>query len=94
MKTKDTIERKWLKKTEDMKRLAHIKYMMMLERYRRKKEWELARIRVSVEKKEQAYIKKKELEYKRKMLNEIRQMQGKEPKEYKTKSKLNPLNLS
>lgn len=68
--------------------------MMMLERYRRKKEWELARIRVSVEKKEQAYIKKKELEYKRKMLNEIRQMQGKEPKEYKTKSKLNPLNFA
>ena len=47
-----------------------------------------------MEKKEQAYIKKKELEYKRKMLNEIRQMQGKEPKEYKTKSKLNPLNFA
>lgn len=28
------------------------------------------------------------------MLNEIRQMQGKEPKEYKTKSKLNPLNFA
>ena len=69
-KTRDTIEKKWLKKTEDMKKMAHIKYRLMLERHRRKKEWELARIKLSMDRKEQAYIKKKELEYKRRMNNE------------------------
>lgn len=68
--------------------------MMMLERYRRKKEWELVRIRASIEKKEQSYILKKEKEYKRKMVNEIRALQWKEPKEYKTKLKLNPLEFA
>lgn len=66
----------------------------MLERHRRKKEWELARIKLSMDRKEQAYIKKKELEYKRRMNNEIRALMWKEPREYKTKSKLKPLQFA
>lgn len=45
----------------------------MLERKRRKKESELARIKMSMDRKETAYVKKKEIEYRRKMNNEIRE---------------------
>lgn len=91
---KEDIERKWGRKIEEMKRNAHIKYQLMLERRRRKKEGELARIKASMDRKEQAYVKKKEIEYRRKMNNEIRAMQGKTPKEYKTKIKLKPLQFA
>ena len=38
-----------------------------------------------IQRKNLAYIKKKELEYDRKMQNELRQLEGKPQKEYKTK---------
>lgn len=81
-KTKESIEAKWNRKTEEMRKKADFKYTILIQN--RKKyfesnwEYEIAKY----ERKKLAYIRKKEQEYKRKMLNEIREMQNKPPRVY------------
>lgn len=81
-KTKESIEAKWNRKAEEMRKKADFKYTILIQN--RKKyfesnwEYEIAKY----ERKKLAYIRKKEQEYKRKMLNEIREMQNKPPRVY------------
>lgn len=75
MKTKESIEIKWGKKIEEMRRKADFKYNVLLQNkkrlYERNFDYEVEKN----ERKKQSYIKRKEDEYRRKMLNEIREME-------------------
>ena len=84
MKTKAGIEAKWGKKIEEMKIKADFKYKILLQNRRKyyDKNWEYE-IEKN-ERKKRAYINKKEAEYRRKMLNEIREMQNKPKRVYKS----------
>lgn len=95
MKTKASIEAKWNKKVEDMKVKADFKYTILLQN--RKKQFE-KNFEYEVEKNERkkmSYIRKKELEYKRKMLNEIRELENKPKRVYKSEwPKIKPLEFA
>lgn len=84
MKTKESIEIKWGKKIEEMRRKADFKYNILLQNkkrlYERNFDYEVEKN----ERKKQSYIKRKEDEYRRKMLNEIREMEWKPKREYKS----------
>ena len=72
MRTKLDVVRKWEKKIEEMKKKAEWKYDILLQNKKRvvEKNWEH-----EVEKNDRlrkSYINKKETEYRRKMMNEIR----------------------
>ena len=83
MKTVESIRIKWEKKVEEMKKKADFKYNILLQNRKKtleKKyeyEWE------KNERKKAAYIRKKEWEYNRKMLNEIREFEWKPPRAYR-----------
>lgn len=72
MRTKFSITKKWEYKIEEMKKKADFKYSVLLEnskrRFDKKYEYELAKI----ERKKSSYIKKKEEDYRKKMMNELR----------------------
>lgn len=84
VRTKESIRKKWEKKVNDMKIKADFKYRIQLQNRRKyfEKNWEYEEEKN--ERKKLAYIRKKEEEYKRKMLNEIREIQNKPKKVYKT----------
>lgn len=95
MKTKAGIEAKWGKKIEEMKIKADFKYKILLQNRRKHydKNWEYE-IEKN-ERKKRAYINKKETEYKRKMLNEIREMQNKPKRVYKSEwPKIKPIQFA
>lgn len=95
MKDKYTITSRWQKRIEDMKIKAEYKFNILLQNKKRRieKNWEYE-IEKN-ERKKQAYINKKEGEYKRKMLNEIREMEWKPKREYKTDApKIKPLQFA
>ena len=81
---KARIEARWAKKAEDMRIKADFKYKILLQNRKKYYEnnWEYEVLKN--EKKKQAYIRKKEEEYKRKCLNEIRAMQDKPKRVYKS----------
>ena len=97
VKTEASIKKKWGAAIEVMKKKAEIKYAALLERRRK---WYDRMYEYAIEKnerKKRAYIRKKELEYKRKMLNEIRVLKDKPPRVYKLTwawSKINPLQFA
>jgi len=84
MKTKESIKAKWDKKLEQVKIKADFKFKILLQNRKKyfEQNWEYEILKN--EKKKQAYINKKEAEYKRKMMNEIREMQNKPKRVYKT----------
>jgi hypothetical protein len=84
MKTRESIEARWGKKIEEMKVKADFKFKILLQNRKKYYEsnWEYEILKN--ERKKQAYINKKETEYKRKMLNEIREMQNKPKRVYKS----------
>lgn len=95
MKTKYTITKKWEKKIEDMKKKADIKYTIILQNEKRKWEQNYEYFVIKVDKKKASYIKKKEEEYLRKMRNEIREMEWKPKKVYKTDApKIKPIQFA
>ena len=75
MKTKESIEKKWAYKLDVIKKKMEFKYNILLQRKKAtiQKGWE-HEIEKN-ERKKRAAIKKKEEEYKRKMLNEIRELE-------------------
>ena len=83
-KTKETIRIKWEKKSEQMRLQANYRYEIL--KQNRKKDWdrkweyELLKL----DKKRDAYIRKMEEKYKRNMLNEIREMENKPKRVYKS----------
>ncbi len=95
MKTKESIRKKWEVKVEQMKRKADFKYEILLQN--RKKVYEVGWEHEieKVERKKAAYIRKKEEEYKRRMLNEIREMEHRPKKVYKSEwPKIKPLEFA
>ena len=95
MKTKESIEKKWAAKIEVIKKKMEFKYNILLQRRKAtiQKGWEYE-IEKN-ERKKKAAIKKKEEEYKRKMLNEIRELEWRPKREYKTEwPKIKPLKFS
>ena len=84
MKTKESIRKKWELKVEQMKKKTDFKYEILLQN--RKKVYEIGWEHEieKVERKKAAYIRKKEEEYRRKMLNEIREMEHRPKKVYKS----------
>ncbi len=91
-KDKYTITKKWEKKMEEMRLKADLRFNILLQNKKRKLEKEYDYEWEKNERKKASYIKKKEEEYHRKMLNEIREMEWKPKKEYKTDApKIKPL---
>lgn len=74
MKTKESIQSKWERKEKEMRVKADFKYSILLKNWRAKYDKDYEKMVIKVEKKKQAYINKKVLEYKRKMQNEIREL--------------------
>ena len=95
MKTKESIQLKWDKKLEEMKIKADYKYSIL---FKNKVAWANKRLeyeKEKLEKKKRSYIRKKEEEYKRKMLNEIREMEWKPKRVYKTEwPKIKPIQFA
>ena len=75
MKTKESIQAKWDKKLEVMRIKADRKYYILFQNKVTKANKNLEYEKEKLEKKKRSYIRKKEEEYKRKMLNDIREMQ-------------------
>ena len=84
MRTKADIERKWARKLVEIKKKLDFRYSVLLQNrkrvYDRNFDYEIEKN----ERKKQAAIKKKELEYHRKMLNEIRELENKPKRVYVT----------
>jgi len=95
MKTRESIEARWGKKIEEMRIKADFKFKILLQNRKKYYEsnWEYEILKN--ERKKQAYINKKETEYKRKMLNEIREMQNKPKRVYKSEwPKIKPIEFA
>jgi trehalose/maltose hydrolase-like predicted phosphorylase len=75
MRDKYSITKKREKKVEEMKRKADLKYTILLQNEKRKWEQNYEYFVIKIEKKKNSFIKKKEDEYRRKMLNEIRELE-------------------
>lgn len=72
MKTKTEIQVKWDKKLNDMIKSANYRFRNQFSKKAVKMEADLEKAKLKMEKKLNAYINKKTLEYKRKCANEIR----------------------
>ena len=83
-RTRESIEAKWARKLVEIKKKADFKYNILLQNrkrvYERNFEYEVEKN----DRKKQIYIKKKEQEYHRKMMNEIRELENKPKRIYKT----------
>ena len=83
-KTKEYIEAKWEKKLEEMKIKADYRFSILFKNKVNAANKKLTYEQEKLERKKKSYIKKKEEEYKRKMLNEIRENDGRPKRVYKT----------
>lgn len=77
-----------------MKKKAELKYSILFENYIKKNKADIERMKDKLERKQSAYIKKKETEYKRKMANEIRELEWKPKRVYKTTMKMNEMEFA
>lgn len=94
MKDKASIQRKWNKKVEELVKKADFKYGLELQRLQHKWQNDYDYLTIKVEKKKKAYINKKLKEYHKRMLNEIRELEGKEVKPIKKKKNLNQMDFA
>jgi len=85
-KTPETIKKKWIQKIQEMNIKKNQETQKKITQARDKTTEEFQRLAIKIQRKADAYKKKKELEYKRKCTAEIRELQGKPPKQYKPKS--------
>lgn len=85
--TEEQIRQKWRYKTSQMEAKKRMEATRRIEerkvKLHERTEMEKERIAEKIERKTNAYINKKRLEYDRKCRNEIRKSQGKEEKKYK-----------
>ena len=94
-KTKESIKQKWEKKTEQMVVQANFKYEILKQNRRKAMDKQCDYELEKLDKKRDAYIRKKEAEYKRKCLNEIREMENKPKRVYKSEwPKIKPLQFA
>lgn len=95
MKTKESIQLKWDKKFKELEIKADYKYSILFKNKVAKANKSLEYEKEKLEKKKRSYLKKKEEEYKRKCLNEIRVMEWKPKREYKTEwPKIKPIQFA
>ena len=95
MRTKASIEAKWKRKLEELKIKTDFRYSVLLKNKRVKLERWLDIEKEKLDRKKSAYMKKKELEYKRKCANEIRELDWRPKREYKTEwPKIKPLQFA
>ena len=95
MKDKWSITKRWEWKIQEMYKKADFKYSVLAQNEEKKANKNLEYALEKIERKKKAYIKKKEEEYKRKMLNEIRVLEWKPKREYKSKPpKLKPIQFA
>ena len=93
-KSKASIQRKWEKKVEEMKKKAEFKYKLELQQKQQQWKKDFEYLTIKINKKRDAYISKKEKEYHKRMLNEIRELNGKETKPIKKKKNLNQMDFA
>lgn len=94
-KTRESIERKWRRMVEVMKAKADFKYAVLIENKKKKLEKSYEYEWERNEKRKAAYIKKKTEEYNRKMMNEIRELEWRPKRVYKSEwPKINPLEFA
>ena len=82
-KTKESIELKRQKKWEMLKKSTAFRFDVLLNKYRAKLDGDLEKRMLKHERKINAYLNKKKVEYQRRMKNEIREMENKPPVVYK-----------
>lgn len=75
MKDKYSITRKWEAKIAELYKKADFKYAVLAQNEEKKATRNLSYALERVERKKRSYIKKKEEEYRRKCLNEIRELE-------------------
>lgn len=83
-RTRESIELKWERKLVEIKKKLEFRYNILLQNRKRVYEKNFGYEVEKNERKKQAAIRKKEAEYKRKMLNEIREIENKPKRVYKT----------
>ena len=94
-KTKEYIEAKWERKVEEMRVKADYRFSILFKNKVAAANKKLSYEQEKMERKKKSYIKKKEEEYKRKMLNEIRENEGRPKRVYKTDwPKIKPLQFA
>ena len=75
MKSKASIQAKWEKKISEMRKKAEFKYRLELQQKQMQWKKDFEYLTIKVNKKRDAYISKKEKEYHKRMLNEIRELE-------------------
>ena len=95
MKTKESIQAKWDRKLEEMRVKADYRYSILYSNKVAKVNQNLEYEKEKLERKKKSYIRKKEEEYKRKCLNEIRELKGRPKREYKSEwPKIKPIEFA
>ena len=95
MKDKYSITRKWEAKIAELYKKADFKYAVLAQNEEKKATRNLSYALERVERKKRSYIKKKEEEYRRKCLNEIRELEWKPKKQYKSDApKIKPIEFA
>ena len=84
MRTKERIQAKWDRKLEEMRIKADYRYSILFKNKAARLNTRIEYEKEKLERKKKSYIRKKEEEYKRKMLNEIRELKGRPKREYKS----------
>lgn len=84
MKTKESIQAKWERKVEEMRVKADYRYSILFKNKAARLNTRIEYEKEKLERKKKSYIRKKEEEYKRKCLNEIRELNGRPKREYKS----------
>lgn len=94
-KSEATIKKKWEKKTEEMRIKAKFRFDILIQNRRKAMDKKFDYEIEKYNRKRDAYIRKKEEEYKRKCLNEIREWKWKPKREYKSEwPKIKPLQFA
>ena len=84
MRTKESIQAKWERKVEEMRIKADYRYSILFKNKAARLNTRIEYEKEKLERKKKSYIRKKEEEYKRKCLNEIRELKGRPKREYKS----------
>ena len=75
MRTRASVERKWAEKLESIRLKADFKFNILAQNKRKKFDRDLEYQLEKLERKKASYLSKKEKEYRKKMLNEIREIE-------------------
>lgn len=95
MRTRASVEKKWAEKLESIRLKADFKFNILAQNKRKKFDRDLEYQLEKLDRKKVAYLSKKEKEYRKRMLNEIREIEWKPKREYKTEwPKIKPIQFA